>query len=109
MMLPALSMSSNQYVLRAARTPRTCAVCARPSTLVLLSETVPQDDFFYTCAVHLDDRGFATKLRGDTDKTRGEPLHSRYALHREFYAQRCRMFTLLDARRRAPQFPAVPR
>ena len=146
-------MRSNEYILRVARTPRTCMVCGRASPLVLVSATQPEIDFFYICAAHLGDRGFASELArpaaepaaghdtpAPAEKRAAEPagapetqvhtptsaptsspaslpplpagsppLHTRFALHREFYAQRCRRQAAVDAQRRAPQFPAVPR
>ncbi|KAL4402039.1 hypothetical protein ACI68E_001691 [Malassezia pachydermatis] len=93
-------------------------------------------DFFYVCLAHLTDRSFATRLDPSTPlsdepavqpasssqsnatnevqaatetlppKDENPPLHSRYALHREFYAKRVRQFQ--PARTPIPTFPAVP-
>ena len=52
----------NHYIRRLAATPKSCLVCYRPSPHVLVSQSIPQADFFYVCASHLDDRHFATKI-----------------------------------------------
>ncbi|CAO1618618.1 unnamed protein product [Parajaminaea phylloscopi] len=54
---------SNHYVRRLTAEPgKSCFVCLRPSTAVLVSTTVGPDDFFYVCPSHLSDRHFATLL-----------------------------------------------
>ncbi|KZO94816.1 DUF1742-domain-containing protein, partial [Calocera viscosa TUFC12733] len=50
----------NLYYERAVATPRPCAVCLRPTTIVL--STMGNVDFIYTCERHLTDPGFASKL-----------------------------------------------
>lgn len=40
---------------------RGCFICYKPSTTVLVNE-VPSADFFYICAPHLKDKGFAKEL-----------------------------------------------
>jgi len=50
----------NLYYQRTVATPRPCAVCYRPTTIVL--STIQNVDFIYTCERHLSDPGFATKV-----------------------------------------------
>ncbi|KZT63000.1 DUF1742-domain-containing protein, partial [Calocera cornea HHB12733] len=50
----------NLYYQRVVATPRPCAVCLRPTTIVL--STMGNVDFIYTCERHLTDPGFASKL-----------------------------------------------
>lgn len=159
---------ANVYILREAHTPRACAVCRRPTTYVLSSESAPMLDNMYLCLSHTTDRTVVTPLASadrsgcsasavrpsaeevnqvirewhakhssdtksglpaapaphsealpprtpptaspsgvplaPTVPQSGAPLHTRFALHREFFAQRVRQLTP----RRVPAFPSVP-
>ncbi|KAH7103002.1 DUF1742-domain-containing protein [Auriculariales sp. MPI-PUGE-AT-0066] len=55
---------ANVYYKRAVATAKPCFVCSKPTTVVLA--TINTVDFLYTCSMHLEDRGFATKLSDDT-------------------------------------------
>ena len=54
-------MFSNRYVQRhvAEKDARSCFICYRPTTAVMVNE-MPNADFFYACPTHLSDPGFAT-------------------------------------------------
>ncbi|KAF8558806.1 DUF1742-domain-containing protein [Imleria badia] len=49
----------NFYYKRTAATAKACYICYKPTATVLA--TIDTADFFYTCPVHLTDRGFATR------------------------------------------------
>ncbi|KAG9317628.1 VPS4-associated protein 1 [Chiua virens] len=49
----------NFYYKRTAATAKACYICYKPTVTVLA--TIDTSDFFYTCPVHLTDRGFATR------------------------------------------------
>lgn len=56
---------SNHYLRRLIAEPgKSCFVCSRPTTVVLVSTTAGAEDFFYACATHLSDRNFATSVQG---------------------------------------------
>ncbi|CAD6886268.1 unnamed protein product [Tilletia controversa] len=52
----------NHYIRRLAGTPKPCLVCYRPSPVVLISASLPSQDFFYICTSHLTDRHFANRI-----------------------------------------------
>ncbi|KAI9574503.1 DUF1742-domain-containing protein [Boletus coccyginus] len=49
----------NLYYKRTAAAAKACFVCYKPTATVLA--TIDTADFFYTCPIHLTDRGFATR------------------------------------------------
>ncbi|KAK9239130.1 VPS4-associated protein 1 [Lipomyces kononenkoae] len=53
----------NVYHLRrvAESSQKPCMVCYKPTAVVLVSED-GKNDFFYTCQMHLQDRGFVTPV-----------------------------------------------
>ncbi|KAL9940369.1 hypothetical protein V8E36_001074 [Tilletia maclaganii] len=61
----------NHYIRRLAGTPRPCLVCYRPSPVVLVSVSIPNEDFFYICAGHLTDRHFATLIPRQPQQSSG--------------------------------------
>ncbi|RKP08268.1 VPS4-associated protein 1 [Thamnocephalis sphaerospora] len=48
----------NEYVKRTAKDEASCFVCHKPTTVVLVSAKSQPADWFYSCASHLEDRGF---------------------------------------------------
>ncbi|OAX35263.1 DUF1742-domain-containing protein [Rhizopogon vinicolor AM-OR11-026] len=50
----------NLYYKRTAATAKACYICYKPTATVLA--TIDTADFLYTCAVHLSDHGFATRV-----------------------------------------------
>ncbi|TGZ83984.1 DUF1742-domain-containing protein [Ascodesmis nigricans] len=67
----------NNYIHRrvAPASAKPCFICYRSSTSVLI--TPDNADWFYTCASHLEDRGFAAKNgpnKEDVEKERKEKL-----------------------------------
>lgn len=56
------SQPANVYLHRQAGTPKSCFVCYKQTTHVLVSQSLPTQDFMYVCHAHLADRHFATKL-----------------------------------------------
>ncbi|KAG2151910.1 DUF1742-domain-containing protein [Suillus cothurnatus] len=50
----------NLYYKRTTATAKACYICYKPTTVVLA--TIDTSDFLYTCAIHLSDHGFATRV-----------------------------------------------
>lgn len=50
----------NLYYKRTTATAKACYICYKPTTAVLA--TIDTSDFLYTCATHLSDHGFATRV-----------------------------------------------
>ncbi|KAG6328808.1 hypothetical protein ID866_10282 [Astraeus odoratus] len=55
----------NLYYKRTAATAKACYICYKPTTIVLA--TIDTTDFLYTCAIHLTDPGFATRVKDEVD------------------------------------------
>lgn len=53
---------TNAYIHRQAATPKSCYVCYKQTTHLLVSQSIPTLDFLYVCHAHLADRYFATQV-----------------------------------------------
>ncbi|KAF9076515.1 VPS4-associated protein 1 [Rhodocollybia butyracea] len=60
---------TNLYYKRTTGTSKACWICFKPTTTVLA--TINTTDFFYTCDVHLTDRGFASSVGESSDSAIG--------------------------------------
>ncbi|PWN50542.1 hypothetical protein IE53DRAFT_387143 [Violaceomyces palustris] len=60
---------TNVYIHRQAATPKPCMVCFKLSPHVLVSQTIPEMDFFYICPSHLGDSHFAKRVDVATPPT----------------------------------------
>lgn len=54
---------ANHYIRRLASSSYQCLVCSRLSSIILVSNSIPTQDWFATCQSHLADRHFATRLK----------------------------------------------
>ncbi|KDN52649.1 DUF1742-domain-containing protein [Tilletiaria anomala UBC 951] len=63
----------NHYIHRLAGTAKPCLVCYRPSPHVLVSQSLPAEDFFYVCESHLSDRHFASQIADHSVALAGLP------------------------------------
>ena len=70
----ALTMFPNHYRQRqvSETDQRACFICYRPSCTVLVN-TTPAADFFYVCASHLKDKGFAKPVSGTASELKKVP------------------------------------
>lgn len=66
--LPSNSSSNqtNHYVRRLASSPYKCLVCLRPTSIILVSNSIPTQDWFASCESHLSDRHFASRIQSSS-------------------------------------------